>query len=44
MARNQRRVAPKQAQFVAKAVYGRQNKRNAEQYAALLTALVEEFA
>jgi len=37
-------VSPRQAQFVAKAVHGRQNKRNAEQYDALLTALVEEFA
>ena len=37
-------ISPKQAQFVAKAVYGRQNKRNAEQYDALMTALVEEFA
>lgn len=36
-------VSPKQAQFVAKAVYGRRNKRNAEAYDALLTALVEEF-
>ena len=37
-------VSPKQAQFIAKAVYGRQNKRNAEQYDALLSSLVEEFA
>lgn len=36
-------LSPKQAQFVAKAVYGRQSRRNAEQYDALLAALVEEF-
>lgn len=37
-------VSPEQAQYVAKAVYGRQNKHNSEQYDVFLTALVEEFA
>ena len=36
-------VSLKQAQFVVKAVYGRRNRHNTEQYDVLLAALVEEF-
>lgn len=37
-------VSPRQAQFIVKAVFGRRNKRNAEEYDALLDALAEDFA